>query len=146
MVSAALWDSTEGNVCIWPHSVFHEPGPSPLSGQHVLLAQACGLYRPIQCTACVTGAVCSCFQPPLQNLSQVCHPVILIGAVTLLAPSQLLFQICVMACCLFVTSRAAGTQLINIFSSIIRQLQKQCWKCNLWVSLTSQKKTVTSWS
>lgn len=112
MVSTALWDSTEGNVCIWPHTSLWEPGSSPPSGQHVLLEQAWASCWPIPSKAFVTWALCSCSQPPLQNLSQVCHLVILIGAVTLLTPSQFLFQICVMAWCHFPPPRAVGKLFI----------------------------------
>ncbi len=87
------WHSTEGNGCIWPHTSLWVPGPCPPPGQHELLKQAWASCPPIPSKACVTGAFCSCSSPPLQNLSQVCHLVILIGAVTLLAPSQFLFQI-----------------------------------------------------
>lgn len=50
MVSAALWDSTQGNVCIWPHTPLWEPGSSPPPDQHVLLEQGPSilLTNPVQ--------------------------------------------------------------------------------------------------
>ena len=89
MVSAALWDSTQGCVCIWPpHSSRRartQPPPRPAcvikTGPEQPTDQSRAKPMKLETRAAAPSL-------HFKNLSQVCHPVILIPVVTLLAPSQ----------------------------------------------------------